>query len=50
MYLVGITLATMFLGMYAGGRKTLKDWGHECPKLVELKKSVKLDKKVDLQS
>lgn len=35
MFAVGVTLVLIFAGIYIGGRKTLKDWGHECPRLIE---------------
>ena len=35
MFAVGVTLVLIFAGIYIGGRKTLKEWGHECPRLME---------------
>lgn len=47
--LVGVTLFTIFVGIYVGGRKTLRDWGHDCPKMFGQGNLVKTDKKVDLR-
>lgn len=45
--MVGITLVSMFVGIYFGGRHTLRNWGYDCPLRGEM---VKTDKRVNLQS
>jgi hypothetical protein len=49
-YLVGLTLFTIFVGIYFGGRKTLRDMGHDCPKLWTRERIGQSRQKADLRS
>ena len=47
MIFVGLTLTSMFVGIYFGGRHTLRSWGYDCPIKGEM---VRIGQKVDLRS